>query len=482
MDSLKDKTVKGLFWGAVNSGSMQLLNIIIGICLGRLLMPEDYALIGMITIFTAIAGNLQDCGFSTALINLKDIKPNDYNSVFWFNVLMGAGLYIILFFSAPLIAAYFHQPALIPLSRFVFLSFVIASLGIAHGAYMVRNLMNKEKAIISFVSLVCSGSTGVALAFLGYGYWSFAWQQVTYIFVLNIGRFYYVEWRPNLRIDFKPVKQMFGFSNKILITAIVSTVSQNILTFIFGRVFPIKAVGNFTQAFKWNTMAHSFVSNTVIQVAQPVFAQLNEESERQLRAFRKMLRFTSFIVFPAMFGFAFVAPEFIVITISDKWIESVPLLQMLCLGGAFIPLHILYQNLVISKGESGTYMWCNIAQILVQIALILTVYRFGIEVMVLAYSLLNVVWIFVWQYFAHRLIGIRLFDAIKDVLPFAAIAFLTMFVSYWIAKPIEHIVLLLVAKILLAGAIYFAAMKLSHAKIMEECLQYLLKKKRNANH
>jgi len=127
-------------------------------------------------------------------------------------------------------------------------------------------------------------------------------------------------------------------------------------------------------------------------------------------------------------------------------------------------------------------MWCNIAQILVQIALILTVYRFGIEVMVLAYSLLNVVWIFVWQYFAHRLIGIRLFDAVKDVLPFAVIAFLTMFLSYWIAKPIEHIVLLLAVKILLAGAIYFAAMKLSHAKIMEECLQYLLKKKRNANH
>jgi O-antigen/teichoic acid export membrane protein len=298
MDNLKDKTAKGLFWGALNSGTTQVLNIVIGIFLGRLLCPADYGLIAMLTIFTAIAGNLQSSGFSTALVNIKKPTEDDYNSVFWFNILTSITLYIILFFCAPLIAQFYHQPRLIPLSRFVFLSFVIGSIGITPNAYMTKHLMIREVTVISTLALVSSGIASIVLAFNGMAYWSFAWQQVIYITVLNVGRFYYCSWRPSFHITFKPIKAMFGFSYKILITMIMNTANNNILTIIFGRLFTPKVVGNFSQAYQWDVKAYSFVANTMQQVAQPVFASITDEGRTRAQSVPKDDAFHCFSLVP----------------------------------------------------------------------------------------------------------------------------------------------------------------------------------------
>ena len=370
-ESLKEKTAKGLFWGAMNSGSTQVLNILFGIFLARLLSPADYGIIGILTIFTLIAGNLQSSGFTQALVNIRKPTDNDYNSVFWFNVLVSLTMYVVLFFCAPLIADFFHQPCLTSLSRFVFLSFFISSFGIAQNGYMMKNMMNKEITIVNFMALISSNVVGLVLAFNGMAYWSLAWQQVIFILVLNIGRYYYTGWRPNFHIDFGPVRKMFGFSVKLLVTNIINTVSNNVLTFVFGRFYPINDVGNYSQAYNWDTKANSFVANTVGQIAQPVLASIQDDKNRELLVFRKMLRFTAFLSFPLMFGLTLVSREFILITIHEKWIASVPLLQILCVSGAFMPIYTLYQNLAISKGRSDVYMCCNIGQVVGLLALVL---------------------------------------------------------------------------------------------------------------
>ena len=279
--NLKEKTAQGLFWGFLSSGGMQLLNLIIGIFLARLLSPTEYGIVGMIAIFTLIATNLQESGFGVALVNVKEITHNDYNSVFWFNVGMSLLLYLILFFCAPLIAAFFHQPCLVSLSRFVFLALFFAAISISPNAMLARGLKMKEKAITSLSALIISGTVGVVMAYKGFSYWSLATQQVLYSFVISIGRYYFTRWCPTFKVDFTPVKRMFSFSYKVLITAILTTVNNNVLTVIFGRWFPAQSVGNFTQANKWNTMANQLVVNTVAQVAQPVFTRVNDDGERQ---------------------------------------------------------------------------------------------------------------------------------------------------------------------------------------------------------
>ena len=473
---LKEKTAKGLLWGALNSGSTQLLNLIFGIFLGRLITPAEYGIVGVLSIFTLIAGNLQSSGFTQALVNLKAPRNEDYTAVFWFNTLTSFVLYALLFLSAPLIARFFHQPCLVEVSRFVFLSFVISSFGIAHNAYMTKNMMNRELAIIGAIALLCSGGVATFLAFYGFSYWSLAWQQIIYITVLNIGRYYYTPWRPSWHFTFEPVRKMFGFSVKILITNIINTLSNNILTLLFGRLYPIKAVGNYSQAYKWNTMASAFVANAVGQVAQPVLASVKEEQGRSVRVFRKMLRFTAFLSFPAMFGLAIISNEFILLTIGKRWIDAVPLLQMLCIGGAFVPFYTLYQNVAISNGRSDIYMFCNIAQIVLQLVIIGFFYHLGINTMVMVYTLFTIAWLFVWQWTARRIIGLRFREVIKDVMPTLCIALLVMATTYFVTLPLHHLLLLLICRILIAALLYAAIMKLLHVEMMDELLLFVKKR------
>jgi O-antigen/teichoic acid export membrane protein len=238
-------------------------------------------------------------------------------------------------------------------------------------------------------------------------------------------------------------------------------------------------VGNFFQAFKWDMMAYQMVGGTIEQVAQPVLVSLrdDEDEQREVRVFRKMLRFTSLMAFPAMFGLALVADEFILATIGPKWAESVPLLRVLCIGGAFMPFYSLYKNLIISQGRADVNMRLNITQIVLQFILILATYRQGILVVVYAYSALNILWLLAWQIYAHRMIGVRLLDVLKDTLPFALISLAVMAVVCVVTLPLSNIYLLLIVRVLLAGLLYVGIMKLLRVKIMDECISFLLKKK-----
>ena len=475
-DHLKEKTAKGLFWSGLSNGTTQVLNVVIGIMLGRLLTPDEWAPIGMIAIFSAIAGNLQSSGFSTAIVNMKQPTDNDYNAVFWFNVSASFVIYWLLFALAPLIALFFEQPCLTDLSRLIFLAFFISSFGISTQAYLTKNMMQREIAIVNLCALICSGAVAVVLAYNGFSYWSLAWQQIVNSTILVIGRFFCVKWKPSLRVDFSPIRRTFRFSMNILITMIINTVNNNMLTFIFGKLFTKtpQVVGNFFQAFKWNTMANQIVGGTIDQVAQPVLVSVRgDEQGREVRVFRKMLRFTAFLSFPAMLGLSLVSDEFILSTIGDKWVDCVPLLRILCIGGAFMPFYSLFKNLVISHGRSDVNMWLNITQIALQLLLVLLTYRQGIITVVWAYTILNIVWLLVWQVYAKRMIGIRFFDMLKDVVPFALISVAVMTATWILTSSISNVYLLLAVRVLIAAILYLVIMKLLKVKMLEECLGFL---------
>lgn len=457
----------------MNNGCMQILNAVIGIFLARLLDPADYGLVGMITIFSAIAGCLQDSGFSSALINLQKPEHKDYNSVFWFSLFMGTGLYLLLFCCAPWIADYFHQERLTLLCRVAFLSIPLSAFGIVPQAYLTKNLIVKPVTLQRIVVLTISGVTGITLAFKGLGYWALVAQQLVYTGLQSLGKYFLMPFRPSLDIDFTPVRKMFGFSSKILITNIISQVSQNILTVIFGRIFPVKTVGNFTQGWKWNNMASSFVSGMLAQVAQPVFASIQHEENRQLHILRKMTRFTAFLVFPAMFGLIIIAPEFIVLLISDKWIDSVPILQILCISGAFIPIYLPMQQLIVSQGRSDIFMWVNIAQLILQIGVILIFATQGIIAMVTAYSAFIVLWTIAWQIFTKKIVDYSFLDLLKDVMPFLLAALAACTIAYSVAVLLPSMLLRMVVKIVVAVILYVTAMQIAGAQVMKECIGYL---------
>lgn len=474
MSTLKEKTAQGLLWGGLNSGIQQLVGLAFGIVLGRLLSPSDYGMMAMISIFSLVATALQDSGFRTALTNIEHPKHEDYNSVFWFNIIMASSLYVILFLAAPLIGEYYHTPRVVPLCRYAFLSIVIASFGTAQSAYLFKHLRAKQQAEAGALAVILSSLTGVGMAFAGMAYWSLATQGLVYVGINTLLQWHFSPWRPSIHgITFAPVRRMFRFSCKILATTIMTHVNNNVLNILLGHYFTPRDTGNYNQAYQWNTKCYSLVQSMVAQVAQPVLVSLNGEEGRQKDVFRKMMRFTAFITFPLLFGFGLVAKEFIVTAIGEKWLASAQLIQILCLSGATMPLSTLFSNMIISKGRSGTFFWCTFTLGLVQIATMIMIWPMGIRTMVIAYTLLNTSWLLVWLFFVRRLIGYGYWMFFCDVMPFALAAAGVMVVAYVATMPLSNMIALLITRFIIAVVLYYVVMKLARVKILAECERFV---------
>lgn len=474
MSTLKEKTAQGLLWGGLNSGIQQLVGLAFGIVLGRLLAPSDYGMMAMISIFSLVATALQDSGFRTALTNIEHPKHEDYNSVFWFNIIMASSLYVILFLAAPLIGEYYHTPRVVPLCRYAFLSIVIASFGTAQSAYLFKHLRAKQQAEAGALAVILSSLTGVGMAFAGMAYWSLATQGLVYVGINTLLQWHFSPWRPSIHgITFAPIRRMFRFSCKILATTIMTHVNNNVLNILLGHYFTPRDTGNYNQAYQWNTKCYSLVQSMVAQVAQPVLVSLNGEEGRQKDVFRKMMRFTAFITFPLLFGFGLVAKEFIVTAIGEKWLASAQLIQILCISGATMPLSTLFSNMIISKGRSGTFFWCTFTLGLVQIATMIMIWPMGIRTMVIAYTLLNTSWLLVWLFFVRRLIGYGYWMFFCDVMPFALAAAGVMGVAYVATMPLSNMIALLITRFIIAVVLYYVVMKIARVKILAECERFV---------
>lgn len=235
--SLKEQTARGLLWGGLSNTLMQLLGALFGLALMQLLTPADWGKVAMLNIFAALASTLQESGFIAALCNRKTPSDNDYNSVFRVNLTVSTGLYLFLWFMAPLIARFYNDDELIPLARFLFLGFLFSGLGTVQRAYLFGHLMVRETSICNISAMLVSNSLGVVLAYLGFAYWGIVAQQVTFVLAVQVLSWYFSSWRPSLRIDLRPAAEMFRFSCKLLLTNVFRNLYDHAFSVLLGRWF-----------------------------------------------------------------------------------------------------------------------------------------------------------------------------------------------------------------------------------------------------
>lgn len=415
--SLKKKAAAGVFWAGVSNLVTQLLNMLFGIVLARILLPEDYGVVGMLTIFTALANSLQEGGFGNALINKSAATQDDYNAVFWFNFLVSSTIYVILFFLTPLISRFYGVPELMWLGRIIFLNIIFAAIGNVPSVYMLKQVRTKPIAISSFVCTLFSGTIGVILAVSGFSFWGLAIQSVLLFAIRDCFYFYFSGWKPTIPIRFDPLRQFWRHGIKLTLMNLYSVVNNNLITVLLGKFYTKVDVGFYNQATKWNFMAYSVLLGAVNSVSQPLMVSGAEtDEERRVRVFRKMMRFATFISVPSMFCLALVSHEFIHITITNKWDRSVPILQILALGAAFIPLFSVYQSFVLSKNRSGLAVIVNCIQISIQLILVVLLYKEGILLMVGIVTSVNVIFLFVWQGLVSAISKVRFRYVFQDVL------------------------------------------------------------------
>ncbi len=475
--TLKDKTAKGLFWSGLSTGTVQIISMLFGIFLARTLNIEDYGLVAMLQIFQAIAVTIIDSGFSVALVNKKEINQEDYNAVFWFTTIVSVLIYTLLFFSAPLIAEFYGKTELIPLSRVIFLSFVFAGIACVSHTVLFKHLMVKTRAWIDILSVVISGSIGLTLAFKGYGPWALAIQTVLYVSTNSVLKMIVAPWKPSLKFNFTPLKEMFSFSIKLFFTNIVIQVNKNVFTVISGKLFGEWQLGLYAQGEKWMTMGSGILTGMISSVAHPVLVHVREDRERLLGIFRKMIRFAAFVSFPVMLGVGFVAEEFITLVLGSKWLPSVPILQMLCFVGSVLPIWNLYTYIIISYGKSNLFLIGNILQGVLQISSLLITAKWGIYWMVVAFTITYFVGLFFWHYCSHRLIGYKLVSLIYDIVPYLSITLIVFSITHFTTSFMSNIYIVLAVKIILSVFLYTIILWGSNSILFKESLNFIFKKK-----
>ena len=478
METLKEKTAKGLLWSGLSGGVQKTLNLLFGIILARLLTQSDYGMVGLLAIFSQVAGTLQEGGFINALNRRKNVCDADYNSVFWFSTLTGLTLYSMLFLSAPLIASFYGIEELTALARYVFLGFLISSLGVASRAYVFRNMMVRESAIISVSSLIVSCSIGIAMAANGFSYWGIATQSIVYNLLSTGANIIVARWRPSITVDFRPVREMFGYSSRLVITSMVNIAKANFFPMILGKLFTPYDVGNYTQANKWNFMGWSTIAGMCNSVGQPVFARTADDRVRQLRILRKLLRFTAFLAFPAMFGLGIISHELIVILLTERWAEAADLLRWLCIAGTCLPISSVFINLLVSHGRSDIYMWGSIALSVLMLPGMIAAAFYGINAMTVVYVIIHIVETGLWFWFVRRETGLTVANMVSDLSPYLLLSLALAAATTMIASPITSIYLRLVVKIVVMSTSYCVILWALRSEIFLESINYCFKKRK----
>lgn len=476
--NLKHKTAKGLFWGGFSNLIQQALGGILFIVVARILTPGDYGLIAMLTIFSVIANSIMDAGFSSALINKKEIVEADYTAVFWFSFFSAISMYVVLFLCAPLIAVFYDEPALTGVARILFLSFIFSSCGIAHNALLLKKMMIKQKGLIDVVAVVSSGIVGIILALKGFSYWTLVIQQVVQSFIGTILRWYFSGWVPSLVIDFTPIKKMFSFSSKVFLNNILGQISANIFTVLLGKFYTKNDTGYYSQAQKWLSLGNTVIIGMIQSVAQPVLVEVQSDPERQKKVFRKMLRFGAFVSFPALLGLAFVSYEFILITVGPNWMESVPYLQILSCLSSFSFITLLYNNLLLSHGKPNLLLYGNICFYTLNLIVAFLLVKQGVFILIFSCTLFSSLLLtFGWHFLSKNLIDISFKELLSDIYPYFLVALFSFALAYGITFKIENIYLSFALKVLLVATIYSFVLWRLKSVIFMEMVQYLFVRK-----
>ena len=413
---LKKQTTISLIWNGFNKIGYQVIALLVGIVTARLLTPTDFGYIAALAVFTMLSNLLVESGFTAALVRRKDNTQADYSTAFYFNVALSLIFYSALFISAPAIADYFNMPPLTELARILFLAIIINSLFIIPNIILTRALRFKEIAIAELTGMIVSAVITVSMAMTGFGYWAIAAQQISQL-VVKVGIIWALsKWRPTLDFRFSLLKEVFSFSFLLIISSLISSVTRYVYNFFIGPRYSADDLGYYGQAFKFHQIPYNVISSTITGVSYPVFSSLNNEKERQMLYIQKIMRITAFITFPAMIGLYCIAPNFISVVLTDKWMPMLPYFKLLIIAGIAMPFININLNIFNAIGRPRIYFTLECLRNGLIIAL-LFVLNSTIETMLYGYLIATYTSLVVSCWLIKRHIGYTILDQISHILP-----------------------------------------------------------------
>ncbi|MEG1585482.1 MAG: lipopolysaccharide biosynthesis protein [Bacteroidales bacterium] len=476
-DNLKHKTVKALAWNFADKFGQQAVYLIAGIVLARILTQADYGLTGMLAIFIALSNVLLDSGFGGSLIKNQHATQQDYNAIFYFNIFISVVLYALLFLCAPLIARFYNEPQLILLARVLFLTIIFNAFNLIQSIILTKKLQFNQMAKINFLALAFSSGVAVVLAIAGYGVWALIAQTLLLSLLKSILLWTLNPWRPSGGFAFAPLKEAFSFSSRMLLSGIINVIFNNIYSVIIGKYFNKIELGYYQQANKFTDIPVSLISNTFRTVALPVFSNVNSDNERLARVLQKTNKSIAFVLFPVIFGLEVIAEPLLIGLIGEKWLSSVPIFRILLLSGIFSVFSLIFNELLVSKGKSRTYLRVELVRKIVLVAAIMATFRLGVNGLAAGWVFYSFTGMLLGGYFACRIISYPFGNFFKSIAPYFLIA-AAMGALIWSLYWMEwNIYLTMVLQIISGVLIYGAGCLLFRLEMGKEVLHLLGKLK-----
>lgn len=409
--------INNFIWRFAERCGAQLVTFIVSIVLARILTPEDYGVVALVTVFTSILQVFVDSGLGTALIQKKNADDLDFSSVFYFNFVVCIVLYIIMFFTAPFISVFYNDGSLTSIVRVASLTIVISGVKGIQQAYVSRNMLFKRFFFATLGGTIFSAFIGIGLAYAGFGVWAIVAQQLSNTAIDTLILWITVKWRPKKMFSIKRLKELLNFGWKLLVSSLFNTVYNNLRNLIIGKYYSSADLAYYNQGDKFPNLIITNINSSIDSVLLPTLSSAQDEKNRVKNMTRRAIKTSTYIMAPLMMGLAFCATPIVRLILTEKWMPCVPYLQIFCITYMFWPIHTANLNAINAMGRSDYFLKLEIVKKAIGMILLLSTMHFG--VMVMAYSLLvtTVTSMIINSWPNKNLLGYSLKEQIIDIFP-----------------------------------------------------------------
>ncbi len=476
--SLKQRTARTLKWNTIDRVSQQVALAVIGVVLANLLSREDYGLTGVIAMFQAFAIVFVDSGFGAALLQKKETDERDYSTVFWFNTAVAVGIYIVLWFAAPLIADFFRSERLVLLSRVMFLSFILNALGIVQTNRLMKQMEVRQIALSNLAGLAVSGAVGIWLAVTGWGVWALVWQTVSLAFVKTAWLWLAVRWRPVWVFSRESMRSIRRVGMGVFSSSLLNTFFLNLYTFVIGR-WSLGMLGVYTQADKWSKMGTASLSQIITATFVPLLSRFQDNAAEFVRYMRRVDRFAALTVVPLMAGLAMIATPLFHTLFGTKWDDAIPLFQILSLRGVFIIFISAYNNYLLAAGRAGSLVVVEtVKDVTMLVALAVTIFIGTVEALVWGQMVASALtWVYVLL-LTSRKTSCRVRYMLADMVPALSLSAVALAAGWGVSLVTDAAAVQLALRIAVAAVAYVALACALRLPEVADARAYLLKRRK----
>ncbi len=452
--SLKHKAVHGVLWRIAEQGGKQGIYFVVSVILARLIMPDQFGMIAMLTVFITLSGVFIDSGFSAALVRKADRTQADCSTVYWFNIIVSVVCYVVLFFCAPLISDFYEMPQLKSILRVTSLSIVIGSFAGVHRTLLQADMDFKALTKFNLLALLISGVAGIVFAYLGFEVWALVIQNLTMQVIATICVWFKVSWRPSLIISKQSLHEFFGFGSKILASSLLDTLYSNIYSVVIGKVYKAADLAFYNRAFSLTQMTSSLPTGILQSVTYPTLCKLQHDDEALKSGYRRTLKLSAFVIFPMCLGVGAVAFPLINVLYTDVWIYSATLLSIIVFSGMWYPIHAINLNFLFVKGRSDLFFRLEIIKKIQAVVILCVTIPLGLEAMCygsIVSSLLALIWN---THYTGKFLKMGIFAQLRDLLPILLLSGVMYIGARLTANVLGNDIISLIASIAVGAIIY----------------------------